>query len=77
VIDKTGLAGAWNYWFHYAPDRSQGPGGSPVGADQPAPDPNLVSYEQALREQLGLKLESSRGSVEVLVIDSVQQPTEN
>ena len=39
--------------------------------------PNAPSLITALREQLGLRLESTRAPVEVLVIDSVQKPTEN
>ena len=38
---------------------------------------NLLPFAAALQEELGLKLESTRGPVAVLVIDSVQQPTEN
>jgi uncharacterized protein (TIGR03435 family) len=38
---------------------------------------NLLQFPAALQEELGLKLESTRGPVDVLVIDSVQQPTEN
>jgi len=34
-------------------------------------------YSQAIQDQLGLKLDSSKGPVEVLVIDSVQKPVEN
>jgi uncharacterized protein (TIGR03435 family) len=38
---------------------------------------DLPSFRDAMREQLGLKLESARGPVDVRVIDSVQQPTQN
>ena len=48
------------------------PGASPVPASDPAP-----SLFTAIQEQLGLKLESTRGPVDVLLIDSVQKPTEN
>jgi uncharacterized protein (TIGR03435 family) len=41
------------------------------------PDPNLPSLHDALEEQLGLRLETRRGPIDVLVIDSVHQPTEN
>jgi len=41
------------------------------------PDVSAVSIFTAVQEQLGLKLESSKGAVEVLVIDSVQRPSEN
>jgi len=40
-----------------------------------SPDPPALST--ALKEWLGLKLEPRKGTVQVLVIDSVQQPTEN
>ena len=38
---------------------------------------DLPSFATALQEQLGLRLKSDRGPVDVLVIDSVQQPTED
>jgi uncharacterized protein (TIGR03435 family) len=54
-----------------APGVPAGPGQAPAAAD---PVPSLFT---AVQEQLGLRLESTKGPVEVLVIDSVQKPTEN
>jgi uncharacterized protein (TIGR03435 family) len=78
VIDKTGLIGMWDVFLYYSPDGAR-PFGGPLflSPDRPAPDPNLPSFFTALQEQLGLKLERQQGLVDVLVIDSVQQPTEN
>jgi uncharacterized protein (TIGR03435 family) len=45
--------------------------------DVALPDSNVPSIFAAVEEQLGLKLESARGPVEVLVIDSVSKPAEN
>ena len=58
-----------------------GPGAGPIGpAGGPAPsnaaDP-VPSLFTAIQEQLGLRLESTKGPVEVVVIESVQKPTEN
>jgi uncharacterized protein (TIGR03435 family) len=48
-----------------------------LGAPNQAPpaDPNVPSLSAALQEQLGLKLESARGPVEVVVIDRLEKPT--
>ena len=74
VIDRTGLTGNWDLEVNYTPDRSQ----IPPGVEPPvAIDWNGPSLFTALEEQLGLKLRPARAPVEVLVIDSVQQPTPN
>jgi uncharacterized protein (TIGR03435 family) len=62
VIDQTGLAGKYNFKLIYAPDMNDLTG------------PSIFT---ALQEQLGLKLESQKGPADVLVIDSVQKPSEN
>ena len=75
VIDRSGLTGTWEGTLTYAPDGRGGlPGGPPPGAQLPVDSdaPNLFT---ALQEQFGLKLESTKAPVDVLVIDSVQQPT--
>jgi bla regulator protein blaR1 len=76
VIDKTGLKGRYDFQMTYAPE-GRGFGGGPAGADAPPVDPNTPSLFTALQEQLGLKLESERGPVDVVVIDRIDQPTED
>ena len=75
VIDKTGLAGEYDFDLKWAPDSSQSQAGLPD--TEPPPDPAGPSIFTAVQEQLGLKLESTRGPVEVLVIDSAEKPSEN
>ena len=79
VIDKTGLTGYYDMALTYTPSGDQLPQGPPPpGAPGPPPiDPDGPTFFTAIQEQLGLKLESQRGPVEVVVIDSIQQPTEN
>lgn len=67
VVDRTGLQGIYDIELTYVDERF-----APQGAN--ADGPALFT---ALQEQLGLKLESARGPVEVLVIDSVAEPTVN
>ena len=72
VVDKTGLSGRFAFSLTWTPD--QIPAVAPPPGIQPV-DPNGPSLVTALQEQLGLKLESAKGPVEVLVIDSVERPT--
>jgi uncharacterized protein (TIGR03435 family) len=78
VVDRTGLTGPYEFTLEFAPDQAAlgaapGPVGDPGGAP-PVPS-DAPSFVSALQEQLGLKLESNRGPVDVLVIDHVERPT--
>ena len=76
VIDKTGLQGRYDFQMTFTPEgRGFGPG--PAGPETPPVDPNTPSLFTALQEQLGLKLESERGPVDVVVIDRLEPPTED
>jgi uncharacterized protein (TIGR03435 family) len=80
VIDETNLAGPFRWSLTWTPDhlprRALGtPPDQPVTVNGQSVDPNGPSLFTAIEEQLGLKLESSKGSVDVLVIDHVERPT--
>ncbi len=64
VVDKTGLEGSYDFTLEWAPE----------GADASDTRPSIFT---ALEEQLGLKLESARGPVDVIVIDRIERPSEN
>lgn len=73
VIDRTGLIGTfdfaleWSQQIHFV--------GPPPSNFHPDPDgPSLAT---ALAKQLGLKLESTKGPVDVLVVDHIEEPTPN
>ena len=72
VIDKTGVTGRFAFQLAWTPERM--PTGTPPPGIPPI-DPNGPSLFTALQEQLGLKLVSAKGAVDVLVIDSVEHPT--
>jgi uncharacterized protein (TIGR03435 family) len=81
VLDKTGLTGKYDLELMWTPDQGadpmfKGPDGSPQRADA-APDSSGPSIFTALQEQLGLRLHSSKGPVETIVIDHVEMPSEN
>lgn len=82
VIDKTGLKGSFDIDLKWTPEPGQG-GGPQGGGSPPPPDANISAGASgpylfpAVQEQLGLRLESAKGPVEILVVDSVSKPTEN
>ena len=63
VIDRTGLTGTYDFKLEWAPDE--------------LPDSQSPSLTTALREQLGLRLETQKAPVDVLVIDNIDRPSEN
>jgi uncharacterized protein (TIGR03435 family) len=67
VIDKTGLAGKYDMDLAWSRD----------DGTTPSPDTNAPSIFTALQEQLGLKLQPSKSSVDTFVIDHVELPSEN
>jgi uncharacterized protein (TIGR03435 family) len=85
IIDATGLTGSYDVSMEFAPDpaimamKMGGIGQPPPSAAANAPDLNgAPTIFSALTDQLGLKLESRKGPVEHVVIDSVEKtPTEN
>jgi len=67
VIDKTGLTGKYDFTLQFTPDN--------IPADSPNADgPTIFT---AVQEQLGLKLESTKGPVKTLVIDHIDPPSDN
>jgi uncharacterized protein (TIGR03435 family) len=74
VIDATGLTGPYDVHLKWAMDSLSAPAGPNVTPPSDATGPSIFT---ALQEQLGLKLESTKGPVEVLVLDHVERPSEN
>jgi uncharacterized protein (TIGR03435 family) len=72
VIDRTGLSGRYDFQLDWKPDETQFDGALQPNANSTYPD-----FYAALQQQLGLRLESTRAAVEVLVIDRLERPTAN
>jgi uncharacterized protein (TIGR03435 family) len=72
-IDRTGLTGKFDFFMVFTPELN---GPTPPGATF-QPDPTGPTFNEALKEQLGLKLESTTGPVDVLVLDHIEEPSPN
>jgi uncharacterized protein (TIGR03435 family) len=73
VIDRTGLTESFDLDLTYAPD----PGVEPMRVNGNAVIIDAPAMPAAIRDQLGLKLETTKAPVEVVVIEGVEPPTEN
>jgi uncharacterized protein (TIGR03435 family) len=72
VFDKTGLQGMFDVRLQFFMESTSNNGAPPTVSDPMGP-----TFATAIEEQLGLKLESGRGPVEVLIIDSAERPSPN
>ncbi len=73
VVDETGLKGDFDFTIEWV---RQPNGTAPPGADAP-PAPEGPTFLEALKDQLGLKLEPRTGAVDVLVIDHIEELSPN
>lgn len=73
VVDQTGLAGIFNFTVTFGTQERMRPPGVPADA-LPPPRQDLPALPTALIEQLGLRLESARGAIPILIIERAQQP---
>ena len=73
MVDATGLTGKFDFTLEWTQEPKE-----PLapGADVPT-DPSGLSFQEALREQLGIKLQPQKGTVSVLVVDHVERPSAN
>jgi uncharacterized protein (TIGR03435 family) len=74
VIDKTGLSGYWDFKLEFVPDRPPGAPGDGREAPVAVDGPNIF---EAVRQQLSLRLEPSKGPIDHLVIDHIEKLTGN
>ncbi len=74
VVDKTGLSGRYDFDLEWAPDETQFSGGLPPASAAASQSPPLF---EAIQQQLGLKLEATRGPVAALVVDKAERPSAN
>jgi uncharacterized protein (TIGR03435 family) len=82
IIDKTNLAGRFDIRLQWAPSAAEDLFGVPteiidMNGVTVRPDPSGPSIFSAIQEQLGLRLESAKAPVELLLIDHVEMPSEN
>jgi bla regulator protein blaR1 len=78
VRDRTGLPGIYKFSVQWTPDQFRLSGvGRPAQNGEPGIDPNGPTLFDALRDQLGLRLQETKGPVESVVIERVDRPTGN
>jgi len=76
-VDQTGLTGGFDVELTWTPEPVQvnvATGASPGAAASDSPGPSIFT---AIQEQLGLKLQSEKGPVDVVVVERVAEPSEN
>jgi uncharacterized protein (TIGR03435 family) len=65
VVDETGLRGTFDFKLEWLPDSNT------------LPDASGPTFAQALKEQLGLKLQLKNGPIELIVLDHLEHPSAN
>jgi uncharacterized protein (TIGR03435 family) len=73
VVDHTGLLSRYDFELEWTPDESEFGGQLPLGQ----PDSGKPGFFTAMQQQLGLRIEATRGLIDTLVIDRLDRPSDN
>jgi uncharacterized protein (TIGR03435 family) len=71
LINATGLTGTYDFVIEWAPQ------GTPPPGSNFTPDPSGSTFEEAIRDQLGLSIRSRKSPMEVMIVDHVARPSDN
>ncbi|QEE30285.1 TIGR03435 family protein [Terriglobus albidus] len=71
VVDQTGLSGGYDFTLEYTPDPTQS------ATSQNAAEDSGPMFREALKQQLGLKLESEKSDIQVIILDHIDHVTDN
>lgn len=77
VVDQTGLKGNFDLNVTWTPDETQAFPPRPPGENSAPSDSAAPSFFTAFQERLGLKFESKKGPVEIIVVENAERPSEN
>jgi len=72
AVDRTGQNGTFDFTLEWAPHFD-----GPLPPGYPPPDPTAPTFLEAIKDQLGIKMEPATGPIDVLTIDHIQEPTPN
>ena len=70
VLDRTGLTGTYDFTLEWTPDTHN-------SATPDADTSSGSTFLEALKEQLGLKLEAQKGPIDFIVVDHIEHPSAN
>lgn len=74
TVDKTGLSGKYDFTLEWTPEGAAAPGAAAGSTSSDGAPPDIFT---AIQEQLGLKLVSGKGPVDIVVIDHIERPSAN
>jgi uncharacterized protein (TIGR03435 family) len=74
ILDQTGLSGTFDFVFEFAPQPETS---AAANSSKPLPIASGPNFQEARRDQLGLKLEKRKGSERFFVVDHIERPSEN
>jgi uncharacterized protein (TIGR03435 family) len=77
MVDKTGLTGTFDFTLEWTPDSTSDKAGPLPPAAEVSPGSNALTLQEALRDQLGIRLQPEKTSINIIVLDHIERPSPN